>query len=243
MSHTEPVSRHGSPGVARDERVRATRRRVVEAARTLFVRRGYAGATIEAIAHRARVSPQTVYNVVGGKAAVLKAVYDVMLAGDAEPVPIVERPLARAMLAADDPRRCLALSARLGRELYERVGPLVPVIFGLGAATDRDVRAFVDTIEGERAVGTAGIAAHLARRFGLRPGLGVEEAGDILWTLTAPEVTDRLTRRRGWSLDRYEVWLAGTMADALLGAAPAAGPPPVAPSPAVPVSGSRATPG
>ncbi len=204
-------------GAVREEQVRATRQRVLDAARTLFLRRGYAGATMEAIAHRARVSPQTVYNTVGGKAALLKAVYDVMLAGDAEPVPIVERPLARAMLAADDPRRCLALYARLGRELLERIGPLIPVVFASGAGNDRDVRRFVDTIEGERAVGTAGIAGHVAERFGLRPGLSVREAADILWTLTAPEVADRLVRRRSWSLDRFEVWLADAMADALLG--------------------------
>ena len=72
---------------ARAEQVRETRRKVVAAARDLFLRRGYTGATVEAIAHRAAVSPQTVYNVIGGKAAVLKAVYDVTLAGDDEPVP------------------------------------------------------------------------------------------------------------------------------------------------------------
>jgi AcrR family transcriptional regulator len=65
---------------ARAEQVRATRQKVLGAARDLFLRRGYSGATIEAIAQRAAVSPQTVYNVVGGKAALLKAVYDVAAA-------------------------------------------------------------------------------------------------------------------------------------------------------------------
>jgi hypothetical protein len=44
----------------------------------------------------------------------------------------------------------------------------------------------------------------------------------VLWALTAPELADRFVRRRGWTLDRYEAWLAGAMADALLG--PGAGP-------------------
>ena len=201
---------------ARAEQVRETRRRVLAAARDLFLRRGYTGATVEAIAKRAAVSPQTVYNVVGGKAAVLKAVYDVTLAGDDEPVPMVARPLARAMLAATDGRECLRLYARMGREFFERAGPLVAVVFVQGAGRDPDVRAFVERIEGERAIGTAGVAAHVAARFGLREDLSVREAGDVLWTLTAPEIVDRLTRRRGWSLDRYESWLAGAMADALL---------------------------
>ena len=201
----------------RAEQVRATRQKVLVAARDLFVRRGYLGATIEAIATRAAVSPQTVYNVVGGKAALLKAVWDVTLAGDDKPVPMIERPLARAMLATADPHECLRLYARMGREMAERAGPLIAVVFVQGAGRDPAVRAFVDRIESERAIGTAGVAGHIARRFGLRDELTEAEAGDVLWALTAPEVLDRFIRRRGWSLDRYERWLAGTMAEALLG--------------------------
>ena len=88
------------PFAARAEQVRASRQKVLDAARDLFLRRGYFGATIEAIAQRARVSPQTVYNVVGGKAKLLKAVYDVTVAGDDEPVPMAERPGFAAMRAA-----------------------------------------------------------------------------------------------------------------------------------------------
>ncbi|GAA0803487.1 TetR/AcrR family transcriptional regulator [Spirilliplanes yamanashiensis] len=215
-------------GAPRAEQVRATRHRVLTAARDLFLRRGYAGTTIEAVAHRAKVSPQTVYNVVGGKAALLKTVYDVLLAGDDEPVPMIERPAFRAMLAATDGRDCLTRYAAIGGGMYRRVGPLVPVVYAGGP--DPALRAFADTVEGERARGTAAMAAHVAGRFGLRPGLSVAEAADVLWALTAPELADRFVRRRGWSLQRYEEWLATTMADALL-------------PPAAPVSGSRATAG
>ena len=200
----------------RAEQRRATRQRVLDAAQALLLRRGYGGATIDAIASRAGVSVQTVYNTVGGKAALLKAVYDTMLAGDDEPIPIMERPTAIAMRAATEPRRFLALYARMGRELFERVGALLPTVLAEGAAGDREVRAFIDTIENERAVGTAGIAAYLHDRFGLRPGLAVADAADILWTLTAPELTHRLVHRRRWSLDKYEAWSADTMTHALL---------------------------
>ena len=201
---------------ARPEQVRATRQRVLVAARELFLRRGYIGATIGAIANRAGVSPQSVYNVIGNKAAVLKAVYDVALAGDDEPVPMIDRPIARAALTADDPHECLRLYARMGRQMLDRAGPLIGVVFVQGAGRDPDVRAFADQIEAERAIGTAGMAAHVQKRFGLRPGLDVAEAGDILWTLTAPEIADRLIRRRGWPLDRYETWLARSMTESLL---------------------------
>jgi AcrR family transcriptional regulator len=206
----------------RAEQSRATRQRVLDAARALLLRRGYGGATIDAIAARAGVSVQTVYNTVGGKAALLKAVYDTMLAGDDEPIPIMERPAVLAMRAATDPRRFLALYARMGREMYERVGPLLPIMLAEGAAGDRDVHTFIETIENERAVGTAAVAAQLHERFGLRPGLTVADAADILWTLTAPDLTLRLVRRRRWSLDKFEAWSADTMARTLLPANPPA---------------------
>lgn len=202
---------------ARGEQVRATRSQVLVAAREVFTRRGYGGTTIDAVAHRAGVSPQSIYNVVGGKAALLKAVYDVAVAGDDEPLPMVDRPLYRQLLAASDGRTCLGLYARMGRGILERVGPLIAVVFVQGAALDPVVAAFVHTVEDERATGTAGVARHVADRFGLRPGLDVASAADVLWTLTAPELAVRLVHRRRWSLDRFEAWTARTTADALLG--------------------------
>jgi AcrR family transcriptional regulator len=188
---------------------------VLGAARDLFLRRGYFGTTIEAIAQRAKVSPQTVYNVVGGKAALLKAVYDVALAGDDEPVPVGARSAFDDITAAPDARTALALYARLGRQMLDRAGPLITVIFVEGPGRDPDLRAFVGTIENERRTGTAGMAHHVATRFGLRDGLTETEAADVLWALTAPELADRMLRRCGWPPDHYEQWLARTMADAL----------------------------
>jgi AcrR family transcriptional regulator len=197
--------------------VRETRGRILGAARELFVRRGYAGTTVDAVAHRAGVSPQTVYNVIGTKADVLKAVYDVALAGDDEPVPVGRRADAAAMGAAPDAAAALRIYARTGRRMLERAWPLLTTVYVQAPGVDAQVRAFVETVERERAVGMAAVAGALAERFGLRPGLSVAEAGDILWTLLAPETADRLLRHCGWSLDRYEAWIARTMTEALYG--------------------------
>jgi hypothetical protein len=56
----------------------------------------------------------------------------------------------------------------------------------------------------------------VAHRFGLRDGLTVEDAAAILWTLTAPDIADRLVNRRGWGWDRFAGWLGTTMGDAIL---------------------------
>ena len=160
---------------------------------------------------------QTVYNVVGGKAVLLKAVYDVMLAGDDEPIPMSERPEFRAVLDAPTGRECLARYSALGRVLGERIFPLVGVLIAQAAASDGDLAAFVDTVEGERATGTRTVATLVAQRFGLREGVDVDSAADVLWALTAPDLADRLVVRRGWGWDRFERWLGATMADALIG--------------------------
>jgi AcrR family transcriptional regulator len=201
----------------RAEQAALSRRRILDAADRLFVERGYLGTTLAGVAEKAEVSVQTVYNAVGGKPVLLKAVYDVRLAGDDEPVPMAQRPEFQAMLAAADGRECLMGYARIGRLIGERVLPLVTMLFAQAAAGDPELRAFADTIEGERATGTTNTARHVAGRFGLREGLDTPTAADVLWALTAPDITDRLVHRRGWGWDRYEHWLGTTMADALLG--------------------------
>jgi AcrR family transcriptional regulator len=204
----------------RAEQTALTRRRILDAAGALFAERGYLGTTLAAVAAAAHVSVQTVYNVVGGKAQVLKAVYDVVLAGDDEPVPIADRPIARAVVEATDGRDCLTRYAVMGRVLGERTLPLVSMLLAQAATGDADLAAFAETIEGERAIATAGVARHVAEHFGLRPGLDIGEASDLLWALTSPDLADRLVRRRGWGWDRFQEWLGTAMADALLGPAP-----------------------
>jgi AcrR family transcriptional regulator len=203
----------------RAEQTALTRRRILDVAGRLFVERGYLGTTLNAVAETAAVSVQTVYNVVGGKAALLKAVYDITLAGDDEPVPISERPEFRAVVEAPTGRDCLIRYSALGRLLGERTTPLVTMLLAQAAAGDADLAAFVATIEGERANGTRNVATLVAHRFGLRAGLDLDAAADVLWTLTSPDLADRLVVRRGWGWDRFEVWLGSTMADALLGPA------------------------
>src|SRR6476661_8411640 len=93
----------------RQEQARARRRRVVAAARDLFERDGYRATTITGIARSAGVSPEMVYKSFGSKAALAKAVFDIALAGDDEPVAIRERPAMLAVRSEPDARRRIAL--------------------------------------------------------------------------------------------------------------------------------------
>src|SRR5689334_15111225 len=93
----------------RREQARARRFAVVLAARDLFERDGFRLTTVSAIAARAGVSPESIYKGFGSKAALAKAVFDVVIAGDDEPVPVAQRPAIQAVRDEPDVQRKIAM--------------------------------------------------------------------------------------------------------------------------------------
>lgn len=209
------MARRAYDNSARQEAARRTRRRILAAAHDLLVAGGYPALTVAALADRAQVSPQTIYNSVGGKAEVLKACYDATLAGDDEPLPMSERPQFRRMAEAVDAEEYLAAYASWVRTVSDRVAPIIGPLVGHGGSGDPGVAEFVATIEQERRIGTARAIAGLRELFGLPQGLALARAVDIAWTLNAPEAHDRLVRRCGWSSTAYETWLHRQLVAAL----------------------------
>ena len=203
------VKTRGYDNSGRAEQARRLRRKVIDAAHEALLENGWSGTTIAEVAARAGVSAETVYKRFGGKAGLLKAVYDVRMAGDDEPIPISERPAVKAMMAEPDPRRAAEHYAALGREFMERAGPLVSVLLGVRDA-DPDLAAFVATIDAERLIGATGFVRTMASRAPLR--MDPEQARDIVWALVSPDLYDLMITRRGWSLDAYQDWLAGSLA-------------------------------
>ena len=211
------MARRAYDNTRRAEQARLTRRRVLEAARDLFVERGPTAVTMRDVATQAEVSAETVHKTFRTKAALVKEVYDVTLAGDDEPIPMVDRPEIQAIFAATGPRAKLARYAFAARRIGERTGPLVAKLLAAARGGDPDLAQFRDTVNQERLIGAGGIVSHLAATGGLRPGLDPDRARDIVWTLIAPEVYELLIGDRGWSLDEYEQWLARALADAIAG--------------------------
>lgn len=208
------MTRRSYDNSARLGAARETRARILEAARQLLVDGGYPALTVTNLAARADVSPQTVYNSVGGKAQVLKACYDVTLAGDDEPVPMSERPQFRAMAEAPDASSFLDRYAAWCRLVNQRTAPIMGALSAPGVG-DAGASEFAQTVEQERRVGTTRAVTALRESHGLRRGLTLQRAVDATWTLNAPEVYDRLVRRSGWSPTAYEHWLAGQLRAAL----------------------------
>ncbi|TDU84486.1 TetR family transcriptional regulator [Kribbella voronezhensis] len=195
---------------ARIEGARRTRASIVETARDLLLQGGYPGMTVASLATAAGVSPQTVYNSVGNKAAVVKAVYDQLMAGDDAAVPMSERPEFHAMFEAGDRVAFAQAYAGWVRVLAGRAGPLLGALLAHG--TDATLLEFTATIEHERYVGTTHAITGLRDRIGLPEHHADEDSlhrlVDAVWTLNSPDCYDRLVRRRGWSPAEYETWLA-----------------------------------
>jgi AcrR family transcriptional regulator len=193
---------------------RATRTKVLAAARDAFLTTGYAGTTIRTVAEAAGVSQETVYKRFGNKARLLKDVYDVAMAGDEEPVPVADRPEARALRDARTPDEAATAYGRLARALTERAGPVMRIVLS-ARGSDPDLEAFVATVDAERLTGATFAVRGWAEQGWLRSGLSVERARDQLWTLNAPAVWLLLVER-GWSGEDYEAWLAGALRALLL---------------------------
>lgn len=199
---------------ARAARARATRARVLAAARASFLERGFAGTTIALVADEAAVSPETIYKTFGSKAALLKAVYDVTLAGDDDDVPLAQRPEALAVLHARSGEEAVAAYAQLAQTISLRTDPLVRMIMG-SRDTDATLLSFVETIHQERRAGSAFWVGRFHAAGWLRDDLDVERAADILWALNSYEPR-WLLADCGWSADEFTSWLTETLCHALL---------------------------
>jgi AcrR family transcriptional regulator len=200
---------------ARQARTRRTRAAVVDAAHALFVDRGYAATTVEAISERSDTPQATVYRLFASKLGILKAVLDVSIGGDDETVAMLDRPQVRALLSDGDPKNQLAGFAALVRGVMVRVGP-VHRILADAARSDPGAASLLADVARQRREGQRWIAHSLARAGALRSGRRERDAADIIYALASPEVYRLLVIDRGWSGERYQKWLRSILSDQLL---------------------------
>src|SRR4051794_23263570 len=208
---SEPKRRYDSRH--RQERARASRGAVLEAARTLFLEQGYASTTLAQIAEAADVSVPTVYKAFANKAGLLKAVFDVAVAGDDDPVPMAERPAILAVIAEPDAGRKIALYTRDHAARARQSVPVQLLARDAGAA-DPDAAAVWSQTRSELLDGMAQFARDLARTGKLRVSAGT--ARDVLWTFYSPELYELLVLERHWSPNRYRSFVENGVVAALL---------------------------
>jgi AcrR family transcriptional regulator len=199
----------------RADKAQANRHRMRTAAQTLFAARGYSATSMQAIADEAGMAVQTLYFTFGTKRALLSELLDVAVAGDDEPVPTLERPGVRAAIEDPDPVAQLRRQARLAREIYERVAPVLQIV-AHAAAADPEIHDLWETNNAQRAVVMERLITALAEKSPLREGLDTSMATDVALALQSPELYHFLTARRGWPASRWEHWTADALVTQLL---------------------------
>lgn len=186
----------------------ATKDAIVRAARALFAERGFEGTTIEAIAARAEVAPQTVYASFGSKRAIATQMRTLV----EREAGIVE--VHHQVLGETDARRQLERVASLARQVCEQHGDLYRLFV---FAHEPELRAVGGKLLQAQRFGMRQVVESLTRLKALKLGVDPKESVDVLMALASVEMYEKLVTDCGWSPDQFEGWLGSALAQLLLG--------------------------
>src|SRR3954451_2644270 len=160
-----------------------TRRRIRDAAETLFLRDGYARTSMKAIAAQAGVSEKTMYLTYATKAALLRRVIEVAVRGDEAPATLAERSDWRAIVRAPT-EEVFARFAALNAALMARTAPII----ALAEAAAETEPALADDRAHAHATARAdlrALAAELKQRGVLAADITEQHAADTMYALAA----------------------------------------------------------
>ena len=199
----------------RQEQAEATRLAILEAAHRLFERQGYGATTMAAIAAEAGVALKTVYLAFETKSGVLRALWNLRLRAGRDAVRIARQEWYREVLEEPDPERQLRLNARNSRAAKLRIATVLEVI-DAAAPLDSDIAALWDRIQSDYHANQRVIVESLNEKGALKPGLDVDRATDVLWTINHPNMWHLLVGERAWTPDQYERWTGDLACSQLL---------------------------
>lgn len=201
-----------APKMTRREQAAATRERMIRAAIDVFTEQGYVGTRMVDIAERAGVAVQTVYFSFHTKSELLQACFEYAVLGPDRLAP-PQQPFWAEMEGARSGRAALAAFVRGNTAILTRAAAIDEV--AKAASHEREAAEVVASSERLRRDGYGEVVTMLAERFGLRAGLGIDEATDLL-LLFGSSSTYLTLQRYGWSDQRFCEWLTDTLARHLL---------------------------
>ena len=169
--------------------------------------------TIQAIADEAGVAVQTVYAVFGNKREILRQALEAAITGDADTATVAERADVQALADEPDPLRRAQIDAAISVEISQRIVPVARVLRE-AASVDPEFAATAQAITAQRRADMRAAAKLLAGSDGLK--IPLEEAIGTLYVLYSPDVFASLVDDLGWSVKRYERWLATMLYRTLL---------------------------
>lgn len=197
-------ARRGYDASGRRAQAQATRERILENARDLFVTQGYAGTSIAQIAAASGVSAPTVFTGFRSKVNLLRAAVETAIVGDDEPVALAERPAMRHVHEGATAAEVLTRYAAMFVDIAPRACPISLVVFN-AADADPEIAALADVLDEQRLRGSEAIARTVVDRLGAPERL--EDIRDTVWTFNAPLLYGLLVDQRGWTVERYVDWV------------------------------------
>ena len=188
----------------------ATRMKIADAARKLFVQNGYATTSIKSIAAEAGVSEPTVYARFGNKKAIIEAIMDSM---DTE-AGVFE--LLKALRAASaDPGKQLDLIVEFDLRLFERNLDFYQLA-SQASSSEPELGAILEVGKARGRAGRAVVLQAGEDAGVLRPGLSVVDASDIFCAIVNPVTYREMVVNCGWGPDRFEAWSKSAVRQLLL---------------------------
>lgn len=192
----------------RQRQTEETRQKMLAASRTLFLQRGYAGTTTEAIAEEAGVSPKTVLAAFGSKRGILAELLSLNAFGERY------QEILAQLRVDPDPHQRVKLVARMSRQIYETLTPEFDLLRGAGAIAT-ELAEIMHTMEERRWTLQEHFTTFVETAGVLRADLSHVRATDVVWALTSFDLYRLLVIERGWSTEQYETWLAQTLTQQL----------------------------
>lgn len=192
-----------------------TQSQIIETARRLFIENGYSGVSVETIARKAKVSPETIYSVFKNKRTLLVRAMDLAAGTEGEPIPVILRSHIQEVTLERNQYRQIQLFANRMQVFFSQIAPLVEVMRA-AAKTEPEIKKLLKGYLADRYQGMDFFIDCLLANGPLRSGLSKLTAVETIWTLASAEVYSLLVRDRGWSGEEYELWLAETLGRLLL---------------------------
>jgi AcrR family transcriptional regulator len=205
--------RYHSP--LRVEQADGTRRRVLAAARDLFLARGYVGTTVAAVARTAGVSPDTIYAALGGKQGLLEGVLSLARSDPEDPAQRDQEHLRDEVGTLADPHQRLRRLVELSCETLARTSPVHTVLRGAADGHPFAAELYARMHRIRLQFQTHNLQTYLGKS--LRPGLTVKQAGERYGALLSPELYHLLTVEHRWTARRYASWVTDLLDHDLLG--------------------------
>jgi AcrR family transcriptional regulator len=196
---------------SRAESARATRLRIIDAARRLFIEQGYLDTTMTAVAEEAGVALQTIYLSVGSKAQLLNATIDATV--DDEGTAALVQSSIQYLRDLPDGRSTLSLCAHQARKIFEDLAPLIARM--LEAAADADVAQIVKEARERNLATFRSFALFVVEKPGFDTSLGLDHAVDVMYALLSFDTYRVLCMERGWDGRQWEDWITGALTSSL----------------------------